>query len=238
MPETTTNAVWFSSPNICLLELVAASGIGQIVIDLEHGVFDLATTDAFILTARALGLRVHAKTLAPEMSPIQQMLDLGAHSVIIPHVGGIDHAEHVCAFAKFPPLGSRSCAGGRTFGYAPATADHFDRQNKVTKCYPMIETADSLKDIDKILALDTVDGVFIGPTDLALSQGRGLYGFTDRDQQNIRQIARAAKRAGKVWIMPAWTKAERQLSQELDVDFMVTTHEHSILASGLRHTLT
>lgn len=237
MPHPSTNALWFSSPNIVLLELAAAAGLRKIVIDLEHGIFDLTTAESFILAATALGLEVHAKTLAPEMSPIQQMLDLGARSVIIPHIGDIAHAERTCAYAKFPPTGQRSCAGGRTFGYAPATADHFARQNRKTKCYPMIETAAAFRDIEKILALETVDGVFIGPTDLALSQGRGLYSFNAQDQQNIAHIARAARNAGKSWIMPAWSLAERKLSQELGVDFMVISHEHAILASGLHQAL-
>lgn len=237
MSDTSAPMIWFSSPNVCLLELVAASGIKKIIIDLEHGIFDFTATDLFILTAKSLGIEVHAKTLSPEMSPIQQMLDLGASSVIIPHVGNITHAEYVCSFAKFPPLGKRSCAGGRTFGYGPATPDHFTRQNAHTKCYPMIETAEALEDVEKICALPYVDGVFIGPTDLALSQGRGLYTFNDHDKENIRRIAAAAQKARKVWIMPAWTEAERQFSRHLDVDFMVTAHEHAIMATGLKHCL-
>ena len=234
MQKHTTNAIWFSSPNICLLELVSASGMSQIILDIEHGIFDLKETDAFILTAKSLGITVHAKTLAPEMSPIQQMLDLGADSVIIPHVGDIDHAQYACAFSKYPPSGTRSSAGGRTRGYGSGGSNHYDEQNAQTKCYPMIETDEALHDIDKILALDYVDGVFIGPTDLALSQGGRVYSFNDKDKQNITKIALAAQKAGKTWIMPAWSEPERIFSQQLGVGFMVTAHEHGILFAGLK----
>lgn len=229
-----TRIIWFSSPNYGLLELLAQTGLRHILIDLEHGSFDLPTSDRFILCAKSMGLTVHAKTLSPDMAPVQQMLDFGADSVVIPHIEGVAHAREVCAYAKFPPVGKRSCSGGRTFHYGPATPDAFASQNRNTRCYPMIETAGACTDIASILALDTVDGVFVGPTDLALSQGRASYTFGPEDLQNIRRIAQAANAAGKPWIMPAWRSEEQELSRTLGVAMMVTAHEQGIMAAGLK----
>ncbi|MBL4639166.1 MAG: hypothetical protein JKY57_01415 [Kordiimonadaceae bacterium] len=233
MTKTPPTAIWFSTPNIWLLEIVAASSVKHIVLDIEHGLFDLGSVDPFILTAKALGLTVRAKTLAPEMSPIQQMLDLGADSVIIPHIGGIEHAREICSYTKYAPLGNRSAAGGRTVGYGVGDENHYDRQNGLTRCYPMIETAEAPADVEAILALDCVDGVFIGPTDLSLSVGRGNYGFTDADKADIRHIAEAANKAGKAWILPAWREGEQLLSAELGAKFMVVVEEQAIYADGL-----
>ena len=55
----------------------------------------------------------------------------------------------------------------------------------------MIETAESLADVERIIALDTVDGLFPGPSDLALARGRGAYAFNDADRADLRRIAKA-----------------------------------------------
>ncbi|MGJ8563057.1 MAG: HpcH/HpaI aldolase family protein [Alphaproteobacteria bacterium] len=234
MKEEILRALWFSSPNIPLLEMAANAGISQILLDLEHGIFDLSRVDSFILTANALGIKVHAKTLAPEMAPIQQMLDMGAHSVVIPHVGDLAHAKEVCSYAKYPPLGKRSSSGGRVRDYASGCENFYETQNELTKCYPMIETSEAFNDIEEIIALDCVDGVFIGPTDLALSQGRKSYALNDHDIENIQKIAQTANAANKPWIMPAWSDAEQALSKSLDVSMMVTAHEHGVLMAGMK----
>lgn len=228
-----TSIIWFSSPNYSLLELAAQRNLHHVLIDIEHGTFDVPASDKFILCAKAMGMTVHAKTLSPDMSPVQQMLDFGADSVVIPHIEGEEHAREVCCYAKFPPQGRRSCSGGRTFGYGPATERSFLYQNTKTQCFPMIETTGALNEIDGILALDVVDGVFVGPTDLALSQGRSSYTFGPEDRDNIHQIAMASKAAGKPWIMPAWRPEERAFSLARDVAMMVTAHEVGILAAGL-----
>jgi len=227
------NAVWFATPNIGLLEVVAHYGITDIVIDIEHGIFDLTTSDTFILTAKSMGLTVHAKVLCAEMTPIQQMLCLGADSVIIPHIGNLEHAKETCSHAKFAPLGCRSGGGGRTLEFGKANSQYFENQNNKTRCYPMIETAEAFRDLDKILALDTVDGIFIGPTDLSLSQGRGAYTFDEMDREIIKQISAAAQKADKPWIMPAWSSQEQEFAYNIGANLLVFTHEQAILNAGL-----
>jgi len=237
MPTPSPLAVWLSTPNVWLLELLKQQGISKIILDIEHGLFDIKEIDTYILLAKACGFEVHAKVLAPEMSPIQQMLDLGANSVIIPHIEDYTHAKEICSYAKFPPLGRRSYAGGRTVTYGAASPDYFPTQNSATKCYPMIETAGALEDIDAILALDTVDGVFIGPSDLSLSRGRGHYTFGDDDKADIKRIADAAEAANKPWIMPAWRASEQTFSKEHNVDFMAVLEEQEILVAGIKASL-
>ena len=226
-------AFWFSTPNIWLLEMVAKAGFKHIVLDVEHGLFDLKNADHFILTAKLYDITVHAKTLAPEMGPIQQMLDIGADSVIIPHINDYNHAKEVCAYAKYPPIGKRSAAGGRTLEYRTDKDGHYETQNKHVKCYPMIETEGALRDIDEILSLETVDGIFIGPTDLALSRGRGKYRFADDDQTDIMKIVEASTKSGKRWLMPAWRKEEQELSIKNNAYCMVIEEEQGIMINGL-----
>ncbi|MBD9387963.1 4-hydroxy-2-oxoheptanedioate aldolase [Rhizobium sp. BIGb0125] len=228
------SAVWLSGPNIAAAEIAASIGYTAVVLDIEHGSFDLDTLERFIPVLKGLGLEVLAKVLAPERGPIQQALDFGADAVVIPHILDAAHAEKTCAFAKFPPHGERSFAGGRTVAYGSPDDQWFIDQDRKTRCYPMIEHASALRDIEHILSLDTVDGVFIGPSDLSLRRGRGSYKRSEADFADLKAIADAAKAAGKHWLLPAWSVSEKQFALENNAHTLVLTMEHGAIALGFR----
>lgn len=229
--------VWLSTPHQAMLEISRDMGFGHVVLDIEHGLFDLETTDRIIALGKALGMKVHAKVLGPETIPIQQALDMGCDSVIIPHIGDVEHAREVTRAAKYPPLGKRSFSGTRPARYNVVKPDYYERENAVTRCYPMVESAAALKDIEAIIALPTVDGLFMGPSDLSLDSGRGAYRNTDADKADLRRVAAAAKAAGKPWIMPAWTKAERVFATELGAGYLVVADEYGSLILGLAESI-
>lgn len=228
-----TLAVWLSTPNHAMVEIARDLGYRKFVLDIEHGLFDLDPTDKLIALIKAMGLEVYAKVLGPDAVPIQQALDMGCDGVIIPHIGDVAHARRVTASAKYPPLGTRSFAGSRTSNYGGAAQEYYDREDRRTKCFPMVESAEALNDVEAILALPTVDGLFMGPSDLSLSRGRGAYRNTDADRSDLKRAASAAQAANKPWIMPAWTAAERQTAIELGAAFMVVVDEYGALFTGL-----
>jgi len=225
-------AVWLSDPSFAAVEIARGIGYGAVVLDIEHGSFDLADLERFIPFSKALGLEVLAKVLGPERGPIQQALDFGADTVVIPHVASAEHAEQVTAFAKFPPLGDRSFAGGRTTGYGGFTDAWVAEQDAHTRCLPMIEDAGALDDIAEILALDTVDGVFVGPSDLSLRRKRGAYSREEGDFADLKTVADAAAAAGKPWVLPAWSPEEKEFAVRHGADQLVLTMQHGALAAG------
>ncbi|GAB3561425.1 HpcH/HpaI aldolase family protein [Spelaeicoccus albus] len=230
-------AAWFSTPNFAEAEIVQQAGYDAVVLDIEHGSFDLAALERYIPFLRLLGLTVIAKVLAPERGPIQQALDFGADAVAIPHVENEKHARYITQMGKFPTLGDRSFAGGRTCGYGPTDQSWYERQNRRTAVYPMIEDAGAFNDVSAIAALDTVDGVFVGPSDLSLRRNRGAYSADADDFTDIEAIAKACASASKPWIMPAWTHAEKQLAYRLDAGTIILTMEHEALRSGFTNSI-
>lgn len=212
---TTPNfAAWFSTPNVAGIEIVGRTGYDTVIFDVEHGNFDLADLNRTIPLVKALGMTMLVKVGAPERSPIQQALDFGADGVIIPHILDVAQAAAVCSLAKLPPLGDRSLAGGRTMDYVGFDADWAPTQNRATLCLPMIEDPAALDDVEAILGLDVVDGVFVGPGDLFARRGGGGYVFDDFSDSALRRIAGAARDAGKPWMMPAWSEVEQRLAIE------------------------
>lgn len=230
-------AIWLTEPSTAAVEMGRLAGYDSVVLDIEHGLFDLRALDGLIPFIRANGMRVIAKVLGPERGPIQQALDFGADAVAIPHITSAEHAAEVCGFAKFPPLGDRSFAGGRTSDFRGFTDDWVAAQDRNTHCYPMIEDASAFEGVEAILNLPMVDGIFIGPSDLSLRRERGAYGVTDADLADIRHLAGAAKAAGKPWLLPAWSGPEQRLAVEEGAHTIVATMQYGAMLAGFTNTL-
>lgn len=225
-------SVWLTEPSTAAVEMAKLAGYDAVVLDVEHGLFDLAALDWLIPQIKSRGMRSIVKVLGPERSPIQQALDFGADAVAIPHIESAEHAREVCGFAKFPPLGDRSFAGGRTSNYGGLDDEWVARQDAETKCYAMIEDASAFDEVNEILALDVIDGIFIGPSDLSLRRDRGAYSVTEEDLADIRHLARAANAAGKPWILPAWSDAEQELAHEEGASTVVLAMQYAAILTG------
>lgn len=224
---------WLTTENIAAVEMISSLGYDYVVLDVEHGAFDLATLMRFVPFIKAKGLFCFVKVIAPDQASIQQALDMGANGVIIPHIRGLEHARSVCQYSKFAPVGDRSFAGGHVSEYGGFTDEWLVAQNTNTLCFPMVEDRGALEDIKEILTLDTVDGVFVGTSDLSLSRGRGGYSRTDADFADIRTVAQAAKTHGKPWMLPSWSDQEKSLANELKIPYVLVGMEHSALLLGL-----
>ena len=228
-------SLWMSEPQFAYVEIAHACGVRRLMIDIEHGIFPLAELDRFLAFTRALGMHVLAKVAGPQPEAVQQALDCGADGVVIPHIRGAAHAAEICAVAKFPPRGSRSYFGGRPVSYRRPADIFYAAEDARTRCFPMIETPSSLDEVEAIAALDVVDGLFPGPSDLTLSSGRGTYRCDETDQAAIVRCAAAARRSGKAWIMPGWTPQERALAVAHGASEVVVSTQFMLIRNGIEN---
>jgi 2-dehydro-3-deoxyglucarate aldolase/4-hydroxy-2-oxoheptanedioate aldolase len=226
-------AFWLMTPNENACEIASILGYSTVIIDMEHGTFEPSTAARSTTIAKAFGMTVYTRVDSAERVPIQHALDFGSDGVILPQITGFAHAQAATAFAKFPPLGGRGFGGGKTFNYLPAPQHFVEAENRRTKCWVMIETVQALEDVEQIAALETVDGLFIGPNDLSLARGRGEYLADGRDHDDIRRIAQAAQAHGKPWAMPIANASDRDLARSLNIAFMATTDDLTALRDGL-----
>lgn len=231
-------AMWMSTPNLDFLEMGYNVGFRTVVCDVEHNAYPPDRREALVVAAQAKGMRVFFKIEGPDPVWVQRAVDLRVDGVIIPHAGRLADVRAAVETAKFPPLGTRSYAAGRSAGFAAPDADYFARSNRQTLCLPMIETAEAFDDVAAILAHPCVDGIFVGPFDLALTRGRAGYGFSDADRDDIRTLAAAARDAGKIWWMPTWRPAEQTFAKDNGVAMRVVAAEHQVIATGLQAIVT
>lgn len=196
-------AFWLEYPSLPACEIAAGLGYAAVIFDLEHGVISQAKADSLALTCKKLGLAVYSRTAASERVPIQHALDSGVDGVILPQIAGLDHARAAAACAKYPPLGTRGVGYSRTMRYAATPAGFFAEENRRCLCFAMIETPGALADVEAIASLDTVDGLFAGPSDLSMTRGRGPFAASDDDLADLGRIAAAAASRGKLFALPA-----------------------------------
>jgi 2-dehydro-3-deoxyglucarate aldolase/4-hydroxy-2-oxoheptanedioate aldolase len=122
----------------------------------------------------------------------------------------------------------------RTQEYGAATDSFIDSENTRRHCYVMIETATALQDVAAIARLDCVDGLFVGPGDLSLTRGRGVFNASTTDLEDMRTIAAAAKAAGKVWAVAAGHAGYRRAALALDPQFATSADDLSAMVVGFR----
>jgi 4-hydroxy-2-oxoheptanedioate aldolase len=163
---------------------------------------------------------------------MQQVLDSGADGVIIPHVDNLEHAREVTSYAKYPPMGDRSVSGGRTFGYGGVGKNFFAAQNRRVRCYPMVETTGALADVEAILKLKTVDGIFLGPFDLNMASGRGGV-FGREDAADRKRVAQACMATGKDFGMNVYSRDDMRASRDIGLTFAALTDDVTALIAGV-----
>jgi 4-hydroxy-2-oxoheptanedioate aldolase len=230
-------AFWLQTANQQACEIARLAGYDMVVFDGEHGVFDMNALDRLVPFCTAIGLRCFVRVGEASRPQIQAALDIGSSGVILPQIEGLDHAARVCAFAKFPPLGSRGIGYSRTMNYDGAGADFIAAENAKRDCYAMIETAGAFAAAAEIAALPCVDGLFVGPGDLSLTRGRGLFQERREDIADLEAIAAAAKAAGKLFAAAGPTRQYARRAEELGAAFVAEGDELTAMMIGFKSLL-
>jgi 4-hydroxy-2-oxoheptanedioate aldolase len=139
------------------VRLLASAGLDYVVIDLQHGGAVEADLPAMTSAIRLAGATPVARVRHAHTADIGRALDLGCEGVIVPNVDSAAQARQAAGAVRYPPAGHRSVGG------VLAVPEPF--------CLVMAESADAVADLDATLAVDGVDGLYVGPGDLSLSLG-------------------------------------------------------------------
>jgi 2-keto-3-deoxy-L-rhamnonate aldolase RhmA len=154
------------------VEIMAFAGFDFVVIDLEHAPLDLQTAYRLVNAAAALGMAPLVRVPDKTPSTIQKILDAGARGILVPHVDTVEQAAEVGRATRFPPDGIRG-AGGTSraglWGLRP-TPEYLASGDDVL-CIPQLESVEAVEAVEEILALPSIDAVFVGAADLSMSMG-------------------------------------------------------------------
>lgn len=160
---------WCSIASSHVAEAIAHQGVDSVTIDLQHGAIDFAAAFQMlqaIATSPAIPL---ARVPWNEPGILTKLLDAGAYGLICPMVDTCEAAEAFVAACRYPPVGSRSYGPNRVV--YTAGADYWQRANREVLLLAQIETRTAVANLESILSVPGLDGVYVGPGDLSLSYG-------------------------------------------------------------------
>jgi 4-hydroxy-2-oxoheptanedioate aldolase len=178
--------------------IAAACGYDAVYVDLEHTSTSLDTASMLCVSALGAGISGLVRVPSHDPSVIARVLDGDAVGVIVPHVNSSEEARAVVDAARFPPLGHRSISGPNAVsGYGGRSATEItDILEERTVVAVMIETPEAVADCDAIAAVDGVDIVLIGPSDLTAEMGiHGQY-ENEHFHHAVESVAAACRTHG------------------------------------------
>lgn len=174
LAKETQIGLWLGLASADVAELAAGCGYDWLVIDAEHGPNGLRDVIGQLRAVAAASTTTKAvvRVRDDDRAGIKQVLDMGAQTVLIPMVETAAQAARAAASTRYPPKGARGvgAALARASGYN-AQADYVTTANDQICLLVQVESVAGLDAIEEICAVDGVDGVFIGPADLAADMG-------------------------------------------------------------------
>lgn len=189
---------WVSGDSAYLAEVLSYSGFDAVTVDLQHGMFGLDGALRLIQAVSAGPSIPMVRPTSLDPAQIGKLLDGGAYGIICPSIDTPEHAQRLVSACRYPPRGARSFGPSRGLLYGgPDYVDNFEAELLV---WAMIESDAALDNLEGIVAVDGIDGVYVGPNDLALSLGLRPGASTPVPQvaSALERIAAAAHMAGKV----------------------------------------
>ncbi len=184
------------------IECLGLAGLDFLIIDSEHGPFDVESAMGYIRTAELKQITPLVRVKNHERSSILKMLDIGAKGLIIPCIYTVEEVEKIIEYGKYYPVGNRGFFFGRAAGYghdeiAKDVESYFSICNRETLLIPQCETVGCLENIEVIAALEGVDGIFVGPYDLSIDMGIPAQFDNPLFVEALDRIVKACKAAGK-----------------------------------------
>ena len=173
---------WLAIPSGFSAEVMAQAGWDSLTVDLQHGVQDYLSMVHCFQAMQVHPVLPMVRVPWNEPGIIGKVLDGGAWGVICPMVNTPAEAQALAASCLYPPKGKRSNGPIRAAAYGAASPYQASANDEVL-VIPMIETQQAIDDIDAILDVPGISGIYVGPSDLALSLG--LPPALDREEKHV-----------------------------------------------------
>jgi 4-hydroxy-2-oxoheptanedioate aldolase len=191
--------VGFSEAQVA--ENLLRDGFDTAILDMQHGLHSTQSVIVAIGAAAAVGKAVFVRPPVGDFAFASRALDAGAAGVIAPMINSVEEARAFASFCKYPPLGERSWGPYRATGITGLDLKpYLAVANSFSLAIAMIETRPALDALDDILSVPTIDGVFVGPSDLsiALTNGATVDQFHPEVDAALTLVANRARAHGKI----------------------------------------
>lgn len=184
---------WCIVASPTMVEVAARAGLHFVLLDMEHGVYDLPALEACIRAAEGAGSSPLVRVPSIDRDLIQSCLDLGAHGVVVPQITGVADARAVLAATTYPPAGTRGFNPfTRAAGYGSGSRAGGFALNGV-----LVENRAAYAELDEILALPGIDIVYLGVYDMSVELGHPGDVSAPAVQEFLEDAVRRIRAAGR-----------------------------------------
>ena len=177
---------------------MSQNNFDSITIDLQHGLIDYQAALNMLQILANINITPMVRVPWNEPGIIMKMLDLGVLGIIAPMINTKEDCEKFVSYCYYPPIGQRSFGPMRA--QVAYGSDYYQHANKNIVSLAMIETKQAVENLDAILSVPNLTGIYIGPADMSSSYGLPPKFDVREDPvfSNIKMIAKKAKEKGKI----------------------------------------
>jgi 4-hydroxy-2-oxoheptanedioate aldolase len=196
------HSAWCGLGAPIVAEMIARDGFSTVTLDTQHGLWDFASMREAIVAIRDGGAAPMVRVALNDFGTVSRLLDVGCEGIIAPFINTAADARAFAAVAKYPPLGERSFGPMRAMALTGIAnpRDYVAQANDNVVVLAMIETRAAVDNIEAIAATPGIDGLFLGPVDMALtlSGGKALDADAPEVDRVLERIIKATKDTGKI----------------------------------------
>ena len=233
-------SAWLGLQDPMYAATIATLGFDAVAFDMQHNMATETSVVQGLNAIAASGLPGIVRIPVGRFEMASKALDAGAHMVIAPMVNSVEDARSLASFCKYPPAGERSYGVGYVSAlFRTGVADYAGAADRETLCIAMIETVAALKALDDILAVDGIDGVFCGPSDLSISiaDAPTPTPFGESSIAKVREIAEKARAAGKLACTYCTNAEHANLAHEMGYRYIALGGDVPYLRQGVDNLL-
>lgn len=217
-----------------IIEVLVHSGLDFVALDAEHAGFDRCRLDACLAVANALNFPTLVRVPSSSASDILMALDAGANGVIVPHVDSVEKARDVARSSRFGHGGRGYAGSTRWAGFATRKMPELlEKSKNETIVIAQIEEPEGVHAIDDIAAVKGIDGLFVGPADLAVCMGTTDIAAPEV-RGAIKTVADTCQKLGKCCMTFAPSTADAPSLRDLGVTVFFVGSEHAMMLAGAR----
>lgn len=227
----------FGLPN--LVRIMQTAGFEYIIIDCEHGPFDLTQVAGMVAMGNAVGLPVLVRVPGIDRGFITKTLDMGADGFLVPMINTAEDAQRLVSYAKYAPIGHRGLSTTRahTNYNPPKLSDYMESANRRTILLTQIETKEAVEHAAEIAAVPGIDALIVGPSDLSSDLGRPGDLSNPDLLEAASKVTEAAKQCGKRCGTVASNTKYLHACREMGMNLFCMGSELGMVLAGARSTV-